>query len=98
MSVQYNQYVDSMLMNKGIESEENGLMGGGGKKRRGGGEMESVPTGCCPPIFYCDVEEINLVKDDTVKVKGTAQIAHKASLSIKDIMTVRRNDKPFISL
>jgi hypothetical protein len=61
--------------------------------------LSDVPTGSCPPIFYCDKKNVDIVKEDTNRNKGFSKDSYKTALSIKDIMTERREDKkPFIML
>jgi hypothetical protein len=59
-------------------------------------ESDNVPTGCCPPIFYC-----NISKENAIKPEKNVTKAFSASeiVSIKSIMEERRKDiKPFIIL
>jgi hypothetical protein len=68
-------------------------------KQTGGDQNDNVPTGCCPPITYCDVNKIEQIKNEKDRNKGLGTAPHKSSLSIKDIMGERRVEKkPFMIL
>ena len=64
-------------------------------KQHGGNiaEIQSVPTGGFPPIYKCTKDD---VKHEKNKKKLRGFTTNKTAVSIKEIMSERRDNIPFI--
>jgi hypothetical protein len=67
------------------------------KKSQLGGENINKPTGSFPPIYEISQEQKE--KEEKDKNRGFATLKNKSSVSIKEIMQERREEKkPFLEL
>lgn len=95
---QHRKYLDMLMCNYPLQSDsddESQIQRGGKSSNSKTGRLvvteDDKPFGGFPPIFLCANK-----KDLTKETKEREYEKQATSISIKDIMKKRRNDKPFL--
>lgn len=90
-------YIDNLMNNHQVSSEESANFDSPdihNYNQTGGASDNNRPTGGFPPIYMCKSKEVEDQVNDT---KARAYNKPTQTISIKDILIIKKENKPFLS-